>query len=96
MTQLIGVIFNRSRRDSDCRCAGPLRPARANEFAPTLSIRGSNNYLLDAPVVERIGVGEFWMSEIHIATVRHLLMRMEISGLRCRRQSPLLVRRTDT
>lgn len=39
------------------------RIASANNIAPTRSMRGgSNNYLPDAPVVERIGNGGFWMS----------------------------------
>lgn len=43
--------------------AGPLRPARAEGFAATPSMRGgANNYRPDAPIVERIGGGGFWMS----------------------------------
>jgi hypothetical protein len=43
--------------------SGLLVPARANGLAPTASMRGgSNNYLPDAPIVERIGGGGFWMS----------------------------------
>ena len=42
---------------------GLLVPARAKGLAPTRSMRGgSNNYLADAPVVERIGGGGFWMT----------------------------------
>ncbi len=42
---------------------GLLVPARANGLPPTLSMRGgSNNYIPDAPIVERIGGGGFWMS----------------------------------
>ena len=38
-------------------------PAMAENFKPTRSMRGgSNNYLPDAPVVERIGGGGFWMT----------------------------------
>lgn len=37
--------------------------ARAGGLAPTPSMRGgANNYLPNAPVVERIGKGGFWMS----------------------------------
>lgn len=43
--------------------AGLLVPARAQGLAPTPSMRGgSNNYIPDAPIVERIGGGGFWMS----------------------------------
>ncbi len=42
---------------------GLVVPARAQEFAPTPSMRGgSNNYQPGAPIVERIGAGGFWMS----------------------------------
>jgi hypothetical protein len=42
---------------------GLFVPARANGLPPTLSMRGgSNNYIPDAPIVERIGGGGFWMS----------------------------------
>lgn len=38
-------------------------PARAQDLAPTRSMRGgSNNYRPGAPIVERIGGGGFWMS----------------------------------
>jgi len=38
-------------------------PATAQTLAPTPSMRGgSNNYRPDAPIVERIGGGGFWMS----------------------------------
>lgn len=38
-------------------------PAHASSLAPTKSMRGgSNNYLPNAPIVERIGGGGFWMS----------------------------------
>ena len=43
--------------------SGLLVPAQAKGLAPTRSMRGgSNNYRPDAPVVERIGGGGFWMS----------------------------------
>lgn len=42
---------------------GILPPARAQDLAPTPSMRGgSNNYRPDAPIVDRIGGGGFWMS----------------------------------
>ncbi len=38
-------------------------PALAQDLAPTRSMRGgANNYLPDAPIVERIGNGGFWMT----------------------------------
>jgi len=38
-------------------------PARANGLAPTRTMRGgANNYLPNAPIVERIGGGGFWMT----------------------------------
>jgi hypothetical protein len=38
-------------------------PARASGVAPTASMRGgSNNYRVGAPIVERIGLGGFWMT----------------------------------
>ena len=43
--------------------SAPLMPALAQGLAPTVSMRGgSNNYLPDAPIVERIGGGGFWMT----------------------------------
>ena len=43
--------------------SGLLVPALAQGVAPTTSMRGgSNNYLPDAPIVERIGNGGFWMT----------------------------------
>lgn len=43
--------------------AGRLSPARASGLAPTPTMRGgANNYLPNAPIVERIGGGGFWMS----------------------------------
>ena len=42
---------------------GKAGPANASEFAPTRSMRGgSNNYLPNAPIVDRIGGGGFWMT----------------------------------
>ena len=42
---------------------GLVVPARAASLAPTPSMRGgSNNYRPDAPIVDRIGGGGFWMS----------------------------------
>lgn len=42
---------------------GLLLPARAEGLPPTHSMRGgSNNYYPDAPIVDRIGGGGFWMS----------------------------------
>lgn len=43
--------------------SGLLVPAQAKGLAPTQTMRGgANNYLPDAPIVERIGGGGFWMS----------------------------------
>jgi hypothetical protein len=43
--------------------AGLVRPARAQEFAPTPTMRGgANNYIPGAPIVGRIGGGGFWMT----------------------------------
>ena len=40
-----------------------LRPAKASGLAPTPTMRGgANNYLPNAPIVDRIGGGGFWMS----------------------------------
>lgn len=42
---------------------GFIIPAYANNVEATRSMRGgSNNYLPDAPIVDRIGGGGFWMS----------------------------------
>lgn len=42
---------------------GLIVPARAKGLAPTRSMRGgANNYLPDAPIVDRIGGGGFWMT----------------------------------
>ncbi|MEM6303183.1 MAG: twin-arginine translocation pathway signal [Pseudomonadota bacterium] len=38
-------------------------PARAADLAPTPTMRGgANNYIPDAPIVDRIGGGGFWMT----------------------------------
>ncbi|UUX48926.1 hypothetical protein NUH88_16170 [Nisaea acidiphila] len=43
--------------------SGLFAPARTAGLAPTPSMRGgSNNYIPNAPIVERIGGGGFWMS----------------------------------
>jgi len=43
--------------------SGLLLPARAEDLAPTPSMRGgANNYIPGAPIVERIGGGGFLMS----------------------------------
>ena len=43
--------------------AGRMVPAYAQSLEPTGSMRGgSNNYRPDAPIVDRIGGGGFWMS----------------------------------
>ena len=43
--------------------SGLVAPARAEGLAATPSMRGgANNYRPDAPIVERIGGGGFWMS----------------------------------
>jgi len=42
--------------------SGLLVPASARSLAPTPSMRGgANNYIPNAPIVERIGRGGFWM-----------------------------------
>lgn len=42
---------------------GLLRPALAQNVAPTRTMRGgANNYRPGAPIVERIGGGGFWMT----------------------------------
>ena len=42
---------------------GLALPVHAQDLAPTPSMRGgSNNYLPDAPIVDRIGGGGFWMT----------------------------------
>lgn len=43
--------------------SGLIVPARAAGLAPTRTMRGgANNYLPNAPIVERIGGGGFWMT----------------------------------
>ena len=38
-------------------------PTHANNFKPTISMRGgANNYIPNAPIVDRIGGGGFWMT----------------------------------
>lgn len=60
--------------------ASALLPrARAAGLAPTPTMRGgSNNYLPDAPIVERIGGGGFWMS----GTVRRAGDGAPLEGIR--------------
>jgi hypothetical protein len=59
--------------------SGLLRPARAEGLAATSSMRGgANNYLPDAPIVERIGGGGFWMS----GSVRRAGDGAPLSGIR--------------
>ncbi|MCF2906521.1 twin-arginine translocation pathway signal [Octadecabacter sp. CECT 8868] len=42
---------------------GVMTPAHAQTLAPTPSMRGgANNYRPDAPIVEKIGGGGFWMT----------------------------------
>lgn len=43
--------------------SGVFQPGYGNNLAATESMRGgSNNYLPDAPIVDRIGGGGFWMT----------------------------------
>ena len=59
--------------------SGHRTAARANGLAPTPSMRGgSNNYLPNAPIVERIGGGGFWMS----GTVRRAGDGAPLEGIR--------------
>jgi len=59
--------------------SGLIVPARAAGLQPTRSMRGgSNNYLPNAPIVERIGGGGFWMS----GTVRRAGDGAPLSGQR--------------
>jgi protocatechuate 3,4-dioxygenase beta subunit len=59
--------------------SGLLTPLHANQYAPTRSMRGgSNNYLRDAPIVERIGGGGFWMT----GTVRRVGDGAPLAGQR--------------
>ncbi|MEJ6394604.1 twin-arginine translocation pathway signal [Gymnodinialimonas sp. 2305UL16-5] len=58
---------------------GLAQPARAQGLAPTPTMRGgANNYLPDAPIVERIGGGGFWMT----GTVRRAGDGAPLSGQR--------------
>ena len=58
---------------------GRVVPAQASGLAPTPSMRGgSNNYLPDAPIVDRIGGGGFWMS----GTVRRAGDGLPLEGVR--------------
>ncbi|MBX2855795.1 MAG: twin-arginine translocation pathway signal [Rhodobacteraceae bacterium] len=60
------VLFNRRTllaAGGSVVATGLLAPARAQELAATPSMRGgSNNYHPDAPIVDRIGGGGFWMT----------------------------------
>lgn len=59
--------------------AAIVRPAQADDFAPTRTMRGgSNNYRPGAPVVKRIGGGGFWMT----GSVRRAGDGMPLSGIR--------------
>lgn len=59
--------------------SGLLVPARAKGLAPTRTMRGgANNYLTNAPMVERIGGGGFWMT----GTVRRADDGAPLSGQR--------------
>ena len=59
--------------------SGLLVPARAKGLAPTRTMRGgANNYLPNAPIVERIGGGGFWMT----GTVRRADDGAPLSGQR--------------
>jgi protocatechuate 3,4-dioxygenase beta subunit len=43
--------------------SGLIGPARASDLAPTPTMRGgANNYRPNAPIVDRIGSGGFWMT----------------------------------
>ena len=59
--------------------SGLLVPARAKGLAPTRTMRGgANNYLPNAPMVERIGGGGLWMT----GTVRRADDGAPLSGQR--------------
>ena len=59
--------------------SGLIMPARAQGLAPTPSMRGgANNYLPNAPIVNRIGGGGFWMT----GTVRRAGNGAPLSGVR--------------
>ena len=57
----------------------PALPAQAQSLADTKSMRGgANNYLPNAPIVDRIGGGGFWMT----GTVRRTGDGAPLEGLR--------------
>ena len=59
--------------------SGMILPARAQDLAPTPTMRGgANNYRPGAPIVERIGGGGFWMT----GTVRRAGDGAPLSGQR--------------
>ncbi len=59
--------------------SGSVIPALAQSVAPTKSMRGgSNNYRPDAPIVDRIGGGGFWMN----GTVRSAVDGSPLAGQR--------------
>ncbi|WP_193171816.1 peptidase associated/transthyretin-like domain-containing protein [Nisaea nitritireducens] len=59
--------------------SGRLVPARAQGLAATPSMRGgSNNYIPNAPIVDRIGGGGFWMT----GTVRRAGDGVPLAGQR--------------
>lgn len=82
------ILFNRRRFiaaggammvTSAAQLGGFSLPARAEEFAPTQTMRGgANNYRPGAPIVERIGGGGFWMS----GTVRRAGDGVPLAGQR--------------
>ena len=58
---------------------GRMSPVHAQSLTPTSSMRGgSNNYHPDAPIVDRIGGGGFWMS----GTVRNAVDGAPLAGQR--------------
>jgi protocatechuate 3,4-dioxygenase beta subunit len=59
--------------------SGLLGPVRAQDLAPTPTMRGgANNYRPGAPIVERIGGGGFWMT----GTVRRAGDGAPLAGIR--------------
>jgi len=59
--------------------SGLLNTAQAQSISPTRSMRGgANNYLPDAPIVDRIGGGGFWMT----GTVRNAVDGKPLAGQR--------------
>jgi hypothetical protein len=59
--------------------SGLIVPARAQNLAPTPTMRGgANNYIPGAPIVERIGKGGFWMT----GTVRRAGDGAPLRGIR--------------